>query len=1172
MHSSILFFIIISYIYYRSAVNFKKIKKLTLFKQVYQITMWRKIRISTILIPLCVFLSVIYLHANNYGFELISDEKGLTSSVVTSCFQDNNGYIWIGSFDGLHRYDGYEIKNHFRDTNNPFTINTKGIIAMTHDKNGDIWFAAQGRGINRYDTESDIFYSVYEIKYKGKSYALDVVSDIECDEEGNIWFVALNRGLFVMDTSFNMIDAFVVNEKMPFSNLPAFDMDKHAVWCGTDMGTIIKLKKDFSSYKEIKYSDKKETVRDMLSDSRGDLYFGTSHGIYSIDKGTEKITNYSTGKYKGKIVGKEFRGLAEDKNGNILMASDGEGLFIFNPSNDRVNHLQNRKHDPRSLPSSGVRDVIVDKDGNIWLALYGSGLGFNGHYKNKFDPYVAGSDPSKSLVNDYVKDFVEDRNENVYIGTSKGISCLDFKNMEFSLLGAKDKAPPSVLNANANSIMIDGSKLYIGTYLDGLIVYDLDRNKLDAHYRVNENNTVNGLGENSIFLVKKLSDGVIFLGYLYNGFGFFDTKTKTFKNFNPVEKYPGSNLLYRLSDIYEDKYGKIWIASLSMCLNKYDRENETFSSYHLPESVDDSLVNFNGYDIFEDQNGTVWLGTSKGLRQIDIEEDRIVNFSEDKIFKDNKFRSINGTKNKLWTGIKGVGLMEIDLNDKSYRIFDEFQDLIGLEFNRNANLKHSSGKILMGTNYGFIKFDPNINFEKYPKPKVVLTGISVNGNSIRIKKNTDSSSTSYVSFSSVENLEFDHKDKSISFYFTGIEYNSPQSITYQYKLEGFDNNWITTDAKNRFATYTNLPGGEYRFLVKAANKDGIWSSDDIEIDVKINPPFWNTIWFLVLMIIVAIIIVILIYLYRISQLQKQRKYLQEKVEEKTYELTQNNRLLLSQREELNETNTILEERQQRIEEQAEELLVQKDNLSKTTEQLAKMNEELQDLNNKKNRFFSIIAHDLKNPFNTLIGFTEMLKLKGKNITDDKRNRYISAIYESSVTIFRLLENLLLWARSQTDRIKFSPEVTLVYRIIEEVLKVQKDNYEQKSLDINVNCDDLIQAVFDPTMINTVIRNLFSNAIKFTPENGTIEISCHNDGNMFEFIIKDTGMGMSEEVKESLFRIDKSVTTAGTKGEKGTGLGLIICKEFIDLHNGKIWVDKSDEKGTVIKFTLPQNQI
>ncbi len=243
-------------------------------------------------------------------------------------------------------------------------------------------------------------------------------------------------------------------------------------------------------------------------------------------------------------------------------------------------------------------------------------------------------------------------------------------------------------------------------------------------------------------------------------------------------------------------------------------------------------------------------------------------------------------------------------------------------------------------------------------------------------------------------------------------------------------------------------------------------------------------------------------------------------------------------------------------------------LESKNRKIEKSENELRIMNAAKNKFFSIIAHDLKNPFHTVMGYSELLQRDYDHFSEEERRKFAGDIHQSSGKIFQLLQNLLEWARSQTGRLTFSPTPIELQRVVSAALGVLRPLANQKNIAINLDFDEKLMVFADPLMLETVIRNLLNNAIKFTPENGLIEISAIERGKQIEICVKDTGTGISEVDVTKLFKIDSTVKRKGTNNEDGSGLGLILCREFVQKHKGNIWVKSEPGKGSSFFFTIP----
>jgi signal transduction histidine kinase len=380
-------------------------------------------------------------------------------------------------------------------------------------------------------------------------------------------------------------------------------------------------------------------------------------------------------------------------------------------------------------------------------------------------------------------------------------------------------------------------------------------------------------------------------------------------------------------------------------------------------------------------------------------------------------------------------------------------------------------------------------------------------------------------------------------------------------MEGFDVEWIQCGTR-REANYTNLDPGEYTFRVKASNNDGIWNEEGTSLKIIILPPWWGTWWFRTIAMLSLFFIIGSIFYSRLRYFKNQKILLEKSVAQKTSDLQKMNAILTNQAEELNKTNSLLEERQEQIEEQSEELLVQKDSL-------LKMNNELNDLNATKDKFFSIIAHDIKNPFNAVLGFTDLLEENFKEWDDERKLEIVNLINTSAKNLYELLDNLLQWSRSQSGLIEFKPQEILLKDTFSNAIGLFKELANAKNIELGFTFPEIELVVYaDRNMLDAIIRNLISNAIKFTKTGGKVVLFAETMEKFAIVKITDNGVGLSPEIQEQLFMIDKHTSTYGTQDESGSGLGLILVKEFVTKHGGKIGVESIKGKGSTFYFSLP----
>jgi len=571
------------------------------------------------------------------------------------------------------------------------------------------------------------------------------------------------------------------------------------------------------------------------------------------------------------------------------------------------------------------------------------------------------------------------------------------------------------------------------------------------------------LSANLIYCLLEDSDGLIWIATV-SGLDMYNPVTKKIKHFGKKEKGLSDDLIISLC---EDSKGRIWIGT-STYLNIYNKKDSTFTWY----AQEHGLPNNNIFEIIKDKNNDIWVATGKGLCKFDEKRN-------------------------------------------TFHTFTLEDGLQSLEFNLRAAYLCEDGEMLMGGMNGFNSFYPD-SISKNPYiPNLVFTSFY----------KTTGTSKEYVNLEESDEVDLKYNVASFTIEFAALEYTNPEKNNYMYQMEGISDDWV--DIGNRkFVPFSGLQPGDYTFKVKGSNNDGVWNNKEISIGIVILPPWWRSIYAYIGYLIIIILTIVTYIKMRERKLQYDKKILEKKVLERTIQIKEQNRLIVSK------------------------------------------NQELKELNLTKDKFFSIIGHDLGNQFNIILGFLEVLVSDFKKLEANKVEYHLTNIFNSSKHAYDLLENLLTWARMQTNLIEYNPQAFDVYSKIIKTIELFEGASSKKNIKIEVIINKEIIIYADINMFYTVFRNLIANAIKFTHENGTILISAKKKEDFCEVSIKDNGVGISAEEIRKIFRIDSKHKTLGTKGEKGTGLGLILCKEFIEKQHGKIWVESEVGKGSQFSFTLP----
>ncbi|OFX22835.1 MAG: hypothetical protein A2041_10060 [Bacteroidetes bacterium GWA2_31_9b] len=547
--------------------------------------------------------------------------------------------------------------------------------------------------------------------------------------------------------------------------------------------------------------------------------------------------------------------------------------------------------------------------------------------------------------------------------------------------------------------------------------------------------------------------------------------------------------------------------------------------------------------------------TSNGLKSINA--NGIIDFKNKLYFYDNADLYVFNDKEQKFT----VSKIE---NDSAY---SEFTDTIS-DFRVSAErltdffiTTDNDTTLWFGTMNGVFRnmgtpdrdyFDvyPAIIRKVYSGDSLLFNG--TNYKQDKIHPDTNSFSLLVDPSSSVNlGLILKFKDNSLTFHYASPFYDDEDKNVYSYLLEGFVKDWSTWSTENK-KEYTNLHEGNYTFKVKSKNIYNI-ETGVAEYKFTVLPPWYRTFAaYFGYLILSTLFIVLIVKLYT-KRLIKEKDNLEKIVKQRTQEILMQNEEILVQAEHLKEANEWISAKNIELESQKEEIVKKKDQLEIS--------------NATKNKFFRIIAHDLRNPISAFVSSTSYVLTDLDEFNKEKTKHIMSELNKLSNTTYNLLENLLDWSSSQMGDIKFNPKTIDIVSIIKENIELTKNKLDSKKIELSLLLPEKLDVFADENMINTVIRNLISNAAKFTEINGKIEIRCEQNDKLCTISIADNGIGIKEEDIEKLFRIDQHYTNLGTQNEKGSGLGLILCKEFIEHNGGTINVTSEPGKGSTFSFTI-----
>lgn len=558
----------------------------------------------------------------------------------------------------------------------------------------------------------------------------------------------------------------------------------------------------------------------------------------------------------------------------------------------------------------------------------------------------------------------------------------------------------------------------------------------------------------------------------------------------------------------------------------------------------------NAFSLYKHKPNDFIISTAKGVFQTDGTNVTLIENGTNKITERMYF--ITRDNDGFYYFGSDLGVVRWDLQS-DYRILGIAEGLAGNETNRDGGLIDSDGRLWVGTETGVSVLDLSLLGEAPPAPELLLHSLTLfSGESFNLDKK--------IRLSSGEN----------SFYFKvrGMTFRNEEFNEYEYMLEGFEKNW--NRIPQRYLDnirYYNLPSGDYILHVRVRNGNGPWSEIVSSEVISINRPLLYQPWFIIIMLAVLTAIFVPFGLYFVKR--KYTKELEETLEIKTNAVN-------NSKKQLEYMNKDLE---LRVEERTKELVLINEKLQNeisekdlARKELQQLNAQLSEINAAKDKFFSIVAHDLRSPFQGLLGFSTILleELEGLSISELKR--YIGHIHQSTRGVFNLLDNLLTWSRLQLGKLEVILSEINPNHLADEVFHSLKANAVNKEITLHNLIPEDVTILADENMLRTVIQNLVSNALKFTNSGGSITVKYTSDELHHIISVSDTGVGIDEDKLDVIFRIDQSISTRGTKGEEGTGLGLILCYEMIKAHKGALTVSSRKDEGSTFTIILPQKAL
>ncbi len=1064
-------------------------------------------------------------------FDHLSIEHGLSQSAVSAIVQDQTGFMWFGTQEGLNRYDGYRFTVFRHDPADSFSISDNYIWAMKCDAAGDIWIGTNLGGLNRFDPVTGRFERFLHDPGNPFSLSHYSVRSIYIDRSGALW-VGTRNGLNLFDASRRIFKRFASDSGNGHSirgNIIRAILEDHNgfLWIGTNSGVSV-LDKETGQFRYYQHdpldqsSISDNTVWSIFEDAQNRIWIGTRNGgvnLYDRMTGRFKRFQHDPNNQNG-LSHNGVWTIYQDRSGTLWFGTEGGGVNRYDEGMQRFIHYQPRLNTPGSLSHGIVQSIYEDKSGLLWIGTFGGGINVHNPWRNKFTHYKNNPDDPFSLSYNYVWAILQDYEGKIWIGTEGGGLNLfipeknQFRHYRYSY------RDPSSINSNTIRCLWEDAdhQLWIGTD-KGMDRWDAARKNI-VHFKPDISDP-HSLSHGEVYTIKDDDRGYIWVGTQGGGLNRIDKKAMTFKKFTHQKTNPASLSHNIVRIVFIDSKKRLWVGT-DDGLDRYNRTSEDFSHYRNDPDNPNSLGRNMILSLFEDKEGFVWAGTfGGGLNRLNTETGAFVRITQkDGLANDVIYGILEDNQDNIWVSTNR-GLSKITFrttNDFRIRNYDINDGLQSDEFNQSSYCQTRDGKFLFGGINGFNIFHPDSVKDNPFIPPVVLTSFQKFNRPYRTAS----------SLHTLRHLDLSYKDYVFSFEFSALCFSYPYKNQYAYKMEGFDDEWIEA-GNRRFVTYTNLDQGEYVFRVKGSNSDGIWNEEGTSLSITIHPPVWNTWWFKVLSALVILGSAAYWYTERIRKIECQKKILEHQVSERTRELRQK------------------------------------------TDLLEAANRELVRLNDLKNEFLGIAAHDLRNPLTAMIGFIDLIILDIKEQAFDPGQSLedLESILKSGKQMSHLISELLDISAIESGKINLNLHKENLQTIFDECEMLHRRRALQKNIRLIVEKNNNIPAVMiDKSRIAEVVDNLLSNAIKYTFPGGEVRLFCEIALEEVVTNIRDTGQGLSDADLTQLFQGFKRLSATPTAGETSTGLGLAIVKKIVNLHGGNVWVKSHKGQGSTFSFSLP----
>ena len=1038
-----------------------------------------KNRLLLFLMCICAFRAT---YSQGLLFEHIKVEDGLSQSTVHAIYQDELSRIWIATRDGLNRYDGNQIEV-FRpvigDTTTLFGSNVQSVCG---DKKGHIYIQCLS-GLIVYDLKKECMNTI-------------LTDDVSCIAYGiNHLWVALNNRIKILNSENQLVPYLEMGVENRISCIKE-SLDG-ILYIGTRENGVFVIDKN----KKIRQIIPQVNVVCIYEDIKGNCWIGTRHdGLYKINKQGIIVNYRHRHNDKSSISDNYVRAVCQDNLGYYWIGTVN-GLDRLSPENMEFTHFEYSESDSYSIGSSSVWCITKDEQGTLWIGTFFGGVDYiNPEFS--FNQYYRVNESGKGLSGSVVGNITEDSKGNLWICTENGgLNYFDRKENSFKSY-KNDPDDKSSISANIlKAIYLDepNNRLWVGTHMGGLNCMDLKTGK----FRKFLHNPSNRLSNEYIRCIIPYEKSLL-LG-THNSVDVFDPEKGTSYPLVDKKKYNLENR--QIWDMYIDSGKKLWF-STSTSVYRYDFEKDQLNVYiHDPKdstSIDPGYLN----TFHEDKKGRIWIGSAGGgLCMYQPESNSFIYYTtQNSHLIDNYILDINESPMGYLLIATNKGISRFDVESNTFYNYNNSDFFPFSSINERSIFITKKEEIIICSINGMVILQENDLSQKPVDYRINLTNLYVNN--VLVKPgNKDGILQSALPYT--DQIELNHKHSVVSIEFVTTNYIKVVNPQIQYKLEGFDSQWIDADDRHS-VTYTNLESGNYVFRLRSHPGSANFSTQETVLKIKVSPPFYKTIFAYLLYVTILSALFYVLFSNYISRVK----------------------------------------------------------LQSSLQYVNKEKEQIEELNQSKLRFFTNISHEFRTPITLIIAQLE-IALQTGNLPQKVYNRLVN-IMKNAEKMKRLITELLDFRKQEQGFVKLKMSRQNIIPFLNEIYIPFKEYSYSKHINLSyVFKDESIDAWFDINQMEKVFFNLLSNAFKFTPENGEITILVERDDNFVFISIIDTGEGIRSDSLEKIFeRFFQEKSDVQSSFNLGTGIGLALAKSIVDAHSGRISVQSQVGKGSEFKVSLP----